>query len=330
MDFRTALDSIRQAFVIGRGNRFLHGEQADTDPAMAYDAQLQSPYRDLQPSAGNPHMATAQGYATASPTPPPDAYGPYGYYADQVRADPSHGQPMPDAARPQTSHQDPYAAPAQGAYNPPESFPQYQTQINAESQPRRNRRSQQHSAQGPAQPMPSPENVVPFPGSQQAVMEPARQLDAYVVNVSSIQACRQAMSCLREGQCTLVVIDQVADKAEMRRYVDMLTGACYALGGTMTRLSAKIGFYVMAPQGMTVYTDPVTTAANTPPRPQPVSPDRAAAYPFDRYAPTGAAAPRQDFRPQQPPAYGEPTMETRQPPPGYEEAAYGREYYAAR
>ena len=76
------------------------------------------------------------------------------------------------------------------------------------------------------------------------------------------------MSCLRKGQCTLIVMDQLIDKAEIRRYVDMLTGACYALNGTMTRLSTKIGFYIMAPNGMTVYTDPTTTNANAQPRPQ--------------------------------------------------------------
>ncbi|NLA53847.1 MAG: cell division protein SepF, partial [Clostridiales bacterium] len=77
-----------------------------------------------------------------------------------------------------------------------------------------------------------------------------------------------AMSCLRRGQCTLIVMDQLVDKAEIRRYVDMLTGACYALNGTMTRLSSKIGFYIMAPAAMTVYTDPTTSNANAPqPRP---------------------------------------------------------------
>lgn len=89
-------------------------------------------------------------------------------------------------------------------------------------------------------------------------------MDAYVINVFNINTCRQAMSCLRKGQCTLVVMDQLVDKAEIRRYVDMLTGACYALNGTMTRLSAKIGFYIMAPSTMTVYTDPTTSNANAP------------------------------------------------------------------
>ena len=104
--------------------------------------------------------------------------------------------------------------------------------------------------------------MVPFPGSHAAPEQ--KPVDAYVINVFNINTCRQAMTCLRKGQCTLVVMDQLVDKSEIRRYVDMLTGACYALNGTMTRLSAKIGFYIMAPSTMTVYTDPTTSNANAP------------------------------------------------------------------
>ena len=130
-----------------------------------------------------------------------------------------------------------------------------------QEQPGRNRRVAQHN-QNPQ----SGDNLVQFPGAQQTEPETAR-MDAYVVNITNVTGCRQAMTCLRKGQCTLVVMDQLIDKAEVRRYVDMLSGACFALGGTMTRLSQKVGFYILAPSGMMVYTDPITASANAPARP---------------------------------------------------------------
>lgn len=325
MNLRSTLDSIKQAFVIGRGNRFLHGEQQNN----GYDPTAQ--YPDSGQPAGDPQYGQAQGPAAYPQQDPYGAYAqgpaaypqqdPYGAYARDGQlphAQPGapYRQPAPLSPNPYAPRQGGYAAPAQDAA--PEPAPQYQTQFNAESFLRgqqRNRRSQQHAPQtqgaGPSQAPAG--NVVPFPGMQQPAPE-TRQMDAYVVNVYNIAACRQAMACLRRGQCTLVVIDQLIDKAEIRRYVDMLTGACYALGGTMTRLSAKIGFYIMAPSGMTVYTDPATSAANAPSRPQQMTPDRAARQAAERYTPAAYAPPRQDFRAQQPAAPADAPAEGLRPP----------------
>ena len=51
---------------------------------------------------------------------------------------------------------------------------------------------------------------------------------------------------------------------EIRRYVDMLMGASYALGGNFTRLSSKAGFYLLSPSSMNVYTDPITSSISNP------------------------------------------------------------------
>jgi hypothetical protein len=43
----------------------------------------------------------------------------------------------------------------------------------------------------------------------------------------------------------------------------------------MTRLSLKVGFYLLAPSGMMVYTDPLTASANMPQN-RPIAPQQAA------------------------------------------------------
>lgn len=310
MDLRSTLDNLKQFLVIGKDNRFLHGDKR-TQEEMAYDpayapgvdpayAQQYAQYGYAPPSG------YGQGYA-APPQPQAGVY-PQGAYAgaDYNAAYAPQAQPYapqqaayaPQAsyqqlAYGQTAYQQPQAPyqPAQGAYQQQQAYaqgyppqqaayaqqapaptspyarpqdpPSYQTQIAPDGgrEQARNRRSQQH-AQESYQPAPAvPENVVPFPGMSTQTAE-SRAVDAYVINVFNIMTCRQAMSCLRKGHCTLIVIDQLIEKSEIRRYVDMLTGACYALNGTMTRLSARIGFYIMAPNGMTVYTDPTTSSAN--------------------------------------------------------------------
>ncbi|HSK69935.1 MAG TPA: cell division protein SepF, partial [Candidatus Limnocylindria bacterium] len=213
----------------------------------------QGNYPPAQNAAGYAPQQYAQQYA---PVPQPGQYAPQGYPG----AEAAYAAQSPYAA-PQAAPQ-PAPQQARQGYAPIQSTAPQHMQLNqgADSAPR-SRRAAQHDARTP-----QPEgNIVPFPGVEQAAPAPEpRQMDAYVVNVTGINGCRQAMTCLRKGQCTLVVMDQLADKAEVRRYVDMLNGACFALGGTMTRLSLKVGFYLLAPSGMMVYTDPLTASANAP------------------------------------------------------------------
>lgn len=287
MDFRSMIDQVKSAFVIGKSNTFLHGgvpgrqeaqsqyvEQQNPAPSSANPQNYQA-YQNTYGQQANPYAPQQQGYGQ------PDAYG----QMQQGQAYASYPQQGPN----QQAQPYQYATSGQGYGQPAAQAPRQQadsrpaagfaTQMDPFAQDSgRNRRSRQHQETGqpeaayPQQAM--HENIVQFPGTAaQPQQEPATGgIDAYVINVFNINSCRQAMSCLRKGQCTLIVMDQLVDKAEIRRYVDMLTGACYALSGTMTRLSSKIGFYIMAPAGMTVYTDPTTSNANTPPSKPPQTP----------------------------------------------------------
>ncbi len=300
MDFRSALDQVKQAFVLGKNNPYLHGRQQPQPEHQGYEqdkayqgaqqAYPQQGYAQPQQAYQQPQVSQAQPYGAQ------DIY-------QQAYQQPAYQQPAYQAA-----YQQPRQVPAA-----PEQ-PAFQSQFNPEpfKDSGRNRRSQQHQEQaayqsaGYAQPQAAmPENLVPFPGAKAA--PETRMVDAYVINVFNINSCRQAMSCLRKGQCTLIVMDQLIDKSEIRRYVDMLTGACYALGGTMTRLSSRIGFYIMAPSGMTVYTDPTTSNANAQPKPQQAPLYRAPSVPAQGQRPPQdfsmqqgyGAVPQMQFAPQQ-------------------------------
>lgn len=306
MDLRAQFDKLKGVFTVGEGNSWLLGDSARSrkprpaaesayEAAPMYDgAAAQNTY----PQQGM--YAPQAAYGQQSAYPQQEAYAQQGAYQQPYAYAQQNVSPQQSPYQPQQS-----MYPQQGAYQPqPNVYPQqgagytaqpmqgygaqpsreapvetpvFQSQFapNAHAQqpaqPQRNRRSQQHMQES------VPENILPFPGADAA--KAVQPMDAYVINVFNIQACRQAMSCLRRGQCTLIIMDQLTDRNETRRFVDMLTGACYALGGTMTRLSTRIGFYLMAPPNMTVYTDAVTSNANSA-RPQAQMPLRQSAQDF--------------------------------------------------
>ena len=313
MDFRSMLDQVKSAFVIGKGNTFLHGGHPERQQAQDYyePQQAAAPGQAYAPGYQAPYQQPAAPYQTdpfAAPAPE------QGFYQQAPQQQPLYQQvpqqqPVYQQQPPQKQNY--YQQPAQQGYQQPAGQPAYQQQQNAGFQTQmdpfgqeRNRRGGRHrdaASDAPMYAQPQPENLVQFPAAAQQTQpeQHAGAVDAYVINVFNLNSCRQAMSCLRRGQCTLIVMDQLFDKGEIRRYVDMLTGACYALNGTMTRLSAKIGFYIMAPAGMTVYTDPTTSNANSA-RPAAGTPGFGAA--------SGGTAPRQtgDFSAQS--AYSPPAQ----------------------
>jgi len=277
MDLRSmvgrASDRIKSVF--SRDNSFFYGsgersEQYSSDADQRQPVPAQGVYSNAYQQV--PYNQQQSAYQTAQPVyQQPFQQGVYPNPAQPAQAYPGGNAQQPWQA-PQAYQQAEqqqyvqYAQPAQQASSP------QQMQLNQlqGDNSTRNRRAAQHISDQPQ----AQDNLVHFPGAPAQETEKA-QMDAYVVNITSITGCRQAMTCLRKGQCTLVVMDQLVDKAEVRRYVDMLNGACFALGGTMTRLSLKVGFYLLAPSGMMVYTDPLTASANMPQN-RPAAPQQAA------------------------------------------------------
>lgn len=169
-----------------------------------------------------------------------------------------------------------YAQPQQPAYQ----APVYQQPQEQQYQQPRNRRMQQHAEQNAG-------NVVDFGAYQQQAQQPAYQQPAYqqpmqpefqqeapqqnvlanarVINARGMGDCRSAITLLRNGDAVLIVLENVTDPSELRRLVDTLSGACYSLTATITKVS-RYGVYLLAPQSMAVYTDQATSQMNNPGR----------------------------------------------------------------
>ncbi len=230
--------------------------------------------------------------------------------------DPLFGQQSAQQPRQYAPYQQPQMNYQQQPYQPQyqqQAQPLY-TQFSAQQpQQPRNRRMQQH--------MNREENVVPFPGQYQQeqpqqpqaplqMQQPQtaeKALNMRIMNVRGINECRSAIALLRAGDALIVVMDSVSDPAEMRRYVDTLSGACFSLSATITKVS-RYGAYLLAPGIINVFADQITSQMNGAPRPaQPQqprynAPQQSGYQPqgFGRYQPQYQA---QDYRPQ---AYQQP------------------------
>lgn len=168
--------------------------------------------------------------------------------------------------QPQQSYQQSYQ---QSAYQQP--APAYQPpQAEAQVQPR-SRRMQHQAVQQET-------NVVDFGAYQQrqqpqAAPQTAHEtqapsgsglLSARVINARGMGDCRSAITLLRNGDAVMIVLENITDPTEMRRLVDTLSGACYSLTATITKVS-RYGVYLLAPQTLAVYTDQATNAMNSTP-----------------------------------------------------------------
>ena len=227
------------------------------------------------------------------------------YYAQQQAPQPAPWQNDPALMQQQNPYQQPQAAYApqpaypqaqaapQAAYQPRvyqnpvyTAAPQQPTQAQPQPQPR-NRRMQQHAQQESSnvvdfgayqhgayqQPQASPAAAVqpqqPPAQESQAAPHAATIANARIINARGMGEIRSAITLLRNGDAVLIVLENVNDPAEMRRLVDTLSGACYSLIATITKVS-RYGVYLLAPQSMAVYADQATNQMNGMPARQPV------------------------------------------------------------
>ncbi len=169
----------------------------------------------------------------------------------------------------------PYTAPAQGSYQqqasyqaqPQGQFQQPQTYQQTQSPYQQPQGQYQPQAQNPYQQPQNPYqqqgrengNILYFPNAPQGQ---AREATIRVVTARGIADCYGAITQLRLGDAVILVMDGINDPAEMRHYVDMLSGACYSLRATITKLS-RHGAYLVCPQQVRVYVDAATNRLNS-------------------------------------------------------------------
>ena len=160
------------------------------------------------------------------------------------------------------------------------------TEKPAESAAQPAQQTQQTQSSKQAQSAKPVQTVRPMPqGIQQA--QPA-QMGICVLNLRNNAECRLAISMLRQGNALMVIMENVGDTAEMRRYVDTLSGACFSLNATITKVS-RHGAYLLAPASFAVMADAATSQMNSMRRPQ-QAPQRAQVH-QNAYAPQQGAYP---------------------------------------
>ncbi len=240
---------------------------------------------------------------------PQAAYQPNYQQPQQAAYQPNYQQPQQAAYQPnyqqpqQTGYQPNYQQPQQAAYQPNCQQPQqaaYQPNYQQPQQAAYQQNYQQTREAAPEQP--AENNMVYFPGTAaQEEMVP----DVRVINARGVGDCYSAIAQLRAGDTVILVMENIADPAEMRHYVDMLSGACYSLRGTITKLS-RHGAYLICPTRVKVYVDAATNQLNSAStrapqqRPvmgqQPVNGQTYAAPRQTRAAEGGFAAPESAYR----------------------------------
>ena len=201
--------------------------------------------------------------------------------ADPVQQPMSYPQPQVNYPQPaQGNYQQPtgYPQPAQLNYQqPPQTTYQQPTfsapQVDMNRQGGRGRRASQRAA-GNVLELDRYQTQQPAAAQQPAAMQqtaaqqpaqPRPEADAqnmWVINVRGMSDCCSAISLLREGGTVLAVMENITDPPEMRRLVDTLSGACYSLSATITKLS-RGGVYLLASRKMVVYTDQATKMMNS-------------------------------------------------------------------
>ena len=136
--------------------------------------------------------------------------------------------------------------------------------------------------------------------AQEAAQQTASLLSARVINARSMGDCRSAITLLRNGDAVVIVLENISDPTEMRRLVDTLSGACYSLTATITKVS-RYGVYLLAPQTLAVFADQATNMMNSSPAARTQPRNYQPAYTGQRvsYAPQ-----QRDAQPQQQPYAG--------------------------
>ena len=182
----------------------------------------------------------------------------------------NYQQPYQQPYQQQPVYQQPTAQQSAGwAQQPVYQQPQQKQQPQPAAQGRM-RRAQMHAQRQEG-------NVVDFgayqqglgrqnPPAEQPAQETAQQtaslISARVINVRCQIDCCSAITLLRNGDAVVVVMENISDPIDMRCLVHTLSGACYSLTATITKLSHS-GVYLLAPQTMAVFIDQATNMMNS-------------------------------------------------------------------
>ena len=226
--------------------------------------------RDVAPAPRNERPSAGQ----ETPAPQPNQNQQWQNYQQPAQQQYYGGFQQPN----QQPYQQPYQQPTPPQpVQPQQPYQQPQAAAQPEQPQLRFRRSAQHAS-----------NVVQvdFGGQQPRPEQPeqpqaaAAQLSARVINARGMSDCRTAITLLRNGDAVVIVMENITNPGDMRRLVDTLSGACYSLTATITKVS-RYGVYLLAPQTLAVFADQATNQMNSSPARAP----QAQPYQVQQYTP---------------------------------------------
>ena len=158
-----------------------------------------------------------------------------------------------------TGYQQPVSNQAWQQPQPQQHQPQYQTPqqramgFDAEdARPQRQSKRQQR-AQQPQQPV---NNIVYMPNtgftdeSGRAYTHMER-----VVQLVSVSACFRVIEFMRNGESVIVNTENIASETDTQRCLDLLAGAAFTMGSSMTKITQLKRAYLIAPQNVMVMAD---------------------------------------------------------------------------
>ena len=147
-----------------------------------------------------------------------------------------------------------YQQPQQTGVYTQEQQPQAQLQYQQEQQYAAQQQPQQYQ-QG---------NVVTFPGMQTAADGTVYAHVEYIVQLTSRNQCRTVIDYIRTNASVFLNMEEIENPSERQRCVDMLSGAAYALGCALNRISPR-GVYLISSPSVRVMMDSATQKmANAP------------------------------------------------------------------
>ena len=203
--------------------------------AEAYQAQLQAQYQAQQEQMSQTGTYQAQAYQQAQYQAQPEQMQQTGTYQAQAYQQAQY-QAQPEQMQQAGTYQ------AQ-AYQQPQQPPQYQQQP-------------QQGYQQQLQPMPG-SNVLTFPGMQTTPDGMVYAHVEYIVQLCSRNECRKVIDYIRTNASVFLNMETIADASERQRCVDMLSGAAYALGCSLNKISPR-GVYLISSPSVRVMMDNAT------------------------------------------------------------------------
>lgn len=143
--------------------------------------------------------------------------------------------------------QEQYAAQQQAQYQQEQYAAQQQAQYQQQMQ------EQQYAAQQGY----NLDNVIPFPGMQNATESSVCAHVEYIVQLTSRNECRTVIDYIRTNASVFLNMEAIENPSERQRCVDMLSGAAYALGCALNRISPR-GVYLISSPSVRVMMDSAT------------------------------------------------------------------------